>query len=82
MRTTVEITDAQYRRLVAVAAERGVRGFSKIVQEALDAYLASLSGADLDAVLALGGSFSDDEADEMLRLIHESRARWRERPAP
>lgn len=39
MRTTIELSDRTYRRLRSVAAERGVRGFSPIVEEALSLYL-------------------------------------------
>jgi len=39
MRTTVELADPVYRRLRAVAAERGLRGYSQIVEEALVEYL-------------------------------------------
>jgi predicted DNA-binding protein len=42
-RTTVEITEEQRRRLIALATERGERGFSRIVQEALERYLADVS---------------------------------------
>ena len=39
MRTTIELTDEQRARLLAVAARRGLRGYSLVVQEALAAYL-------------------------------------------
>jgi predicted DNA-binding protein len=72
MRTTVEITDKQHRKLTALAAERGQRGFSSIVQEAIDAYLESLAGDDLEALLALEGSVTDEEAESMRRHIAEA----------
>ena len=46
MRTTVEITSAQRARLLALAARRGDKGFSRLVQEALDAYLGAVAGEE------------------------------------
>jgi hypothetical protein len=43
MRTTVELSDSVYRRLKAVAVDRGLRGLSPIVEEALSEYLQSSS---------------------------------------
>lgn len=40
MRTTIELTDEQRAALLALAARRGLRGYSSLVQEALAAYLA------------------------------------------
>ena len=39
MRTTVEITDAQRAELLKLAAQRGEKGFSAVIREALDLYL-------------------------------------------
>ena len=47
MRTTVEITDAQHRALSTVARSRGLRGFSQLVQEALDGYLRDLEAGEI-----------------------------------
>jgi predicted nucleic acid-binding protein len=43
MRTTVEITADQRARLLELAARRGEKGFSRLVQEALDEFLESRS---------------------------------------
>ena len=40
MRTTVEIPDVQRARLLELAARRGEKGFSRLVQEAIDRLLA------------------------------------------
>ena len=77
MRTTVDITDDQRAALAAIAARRGIRGFSAIVREAIDRYLRDEDGDDLDVVLSLEGSISDDEADEMRRRIADAWATWR-----
>ncbi len=39
MRTTVELRDDQHAALAALASRRGLRGYSSIVQDALDLYL-------------------------------------------
>lgn len=71
MRTTIELTDEQRRALTALAARRKLRGFSVLVQEAIDAYLQAHEAENIEAVLALEGSITDAEADEMRRRIDE-----------
>lgn len=76
MRTTVEITDEQHIALTALAAKRGMRGFSALVREAIDQYLAEQPGQDLEAVLALRGALSPEEGDALERRIAEAWATW------
>ena len=79
MRTTIEIRDEHRARLLALAARRGEKGFSKIVEEALEAYLLNLEERDRARRLALGalGALSDDEAGDLERAVHELREHWR-----
>ncbi|MGB3896842.1 MAG: hypothetical protein WA942_21645 [Mycolicibacter sinensis] len=77
MRTTVEITDEQHRALSAIAQRRGVRGFSALVQEALDSYLANMTTDEVDLLLGLEGTLSDSEAREVRTRIDEARTTWR-----
>lgn len=77
MRTTVEITHAQHRALMALANRRGVRGFSLLVQEALDAYLRDQDAAEIDLLLSLEGSIDADEEAEIRSRIDEARSVWR-----
>jgi hypothetical protein len=77
MRTTVEISDEQHRALSAIAQRRGVRGFSVLVQEALDAYLATLNTDAVDLLLGLEGVLSDSDAQEMRSRISDVRTTWR-----
>jgi hypothetical protein len=79
MRTTVEITDEQHRALTAVAQRRGVRGFSVLVQEALDAYLRDLGADEIDALLSLEGSLEEEEEGEVRARIDAMRSQWRAR---
>lgn len=72
MRTTIEVTAAQHEALTALARRRGHRGFSPLVREALDAYLASLGPDETAALLALEGMLDDEQADEVQRRIDET----------
>lgn len=79
MRTTVEIEDSQRAELLKLAAQRGEKGFSAIVREALDLYMRQ-HRARRDLVAAAvkqKGSFSDDEADALEALVRDLRGKWR-----
>lgn len=78
MRTTIEISDVQRVALTALAAERGLRGFSPLVREAIDAYLAQSRARSLGELLALRGSLSRESADRIDEIVAERRtAEWR-----
>ncbi|HET7385146.1 MAG TPA: hypothetical protein VFJ19_00615 [Nocardioidaceae bacterium] len=77
MRTTVEITDSQHRALTAVAQRRGLRGFSQLVQEAVDAYLQDIDAGEIDLLLSLEGSIDADQEREMRTRIESVRSSWR-----
>jgi Arc/MetJ-type ribon-helix-helix transcriptional regulator len=79
MRTTVEIDDAQRAELLKLAAQRGEKGFSSVIREAVDLYLRQHRGkkAAVAQALALEGSFSEDEADALEASVRELRGRWR-----
>ena len=77
MRTTIEIPDEQHEALLAVARRRGLRGFSQLVEEALDAYLRDLSAGEVDLLLALEGILDESEETELRRRIGEGKTTWR-----
>lgn len=77
MRTTIDLPDAQHHALSTLAGRRGLRGFSPLVQEAVELYLDAIGGAELDAVLALRGSISEGEAAGLRQRIDETWATWR-----
>jgi metal-responsive CopG/Arc/MetJ family transcriptional regulator len=77
MRTTVEITEAQHRALTAVAQQRGLRGFSALVQEAVDAYLQDLRTDEVELLLGLEGVLDDHEEKEVRSRIAATRQAWR-----
>ncbi len=79
MRTTVEIDDAQRAELLKLAAQRGEKGFSSVIREAVDLYIRQ-HRAKKEAVaqaLKVQGSFSDEEADALVASVRELRGRWR-----
>lgn len=77
MRTTIEISDRQHQALSALAQRRGLRGFSQLVQEAVDSYLADLRQDEIGALLALEGILTDREETQLRSRIEATRATWR-----
>jgi metal-responsive CopG/Arc/MetJ family transcriptional regulator len=79
MRTTIEIRDDLRQRLVGLAAARGEKGYSKIVEEALVRYLRDEDRQDerLGELLALRGTLSDDDAAAVRAEIERLRSGWR-----
>lgn len=78
MRTTVDISNDRIAKLRALAAQRGLRGYSDIIQEAIDLYLQHVraGGDDLSEVLALAGSWSDEDVRAAEEEIGEFWGRW------
>ena len=79
MRTTVEIPDVQRARLLELAARRGEKGFSRLVQEAVERLLAEDDSREVrtKAALALEGSMGAKEADALLASVTRIRSTWR-----
>ncbi len=79
MRTTIEIDDAQRAELLKLSAQRGEKGFSSVIRDALDLYIHHQQ-ARKDAVaqaLEVRGSFSEVEADALESSVRELRGTWR-----
>lgn len=79
MRTTIELTDEQRSRLLEAAASRGEKGFSSIIQEALEHYFAaSVSHRErVDKALAVLGSLSGPDAERLEKDVRSLRRSWR-----
>lgn len=79
MRTTVEISDPLYRRVRALAVERGLRGFSPIVEEALTEYLASESSTAerVAALKAAEGAWNDKDVAQWEEDVRQAWSTWR-----
>lgn len=79
MRTTIDLPNEKRARLLAIAARRGLRGYSVIVNEAIDRYLEEEDRrhAAVRKILALKGTLTDSEAEEADDRIQEAWSRWR-----
>jgi metal-responsive CopG/Arc/MetJ family transcriptional regulator len=78
MRTTIELSDPVYRRLKATAVDRGLRGFSPIVEEALSEYFQSERERSqvTQAIRAARGAWGEAQAAEFERERKEAWATW------
>ena len=79
MRTTVEMKPEHRCALLALAAKKGEKGFSSVLAEAIEKYLNDERERtkQRDALLALRGSLSDEEAEELRKYTSELRKHWR-----
>jgi hypothetical protein len=79
MRTTIELTDEQRAELLKLAAQRGVKGFSLLVQEALDEYLWRQAGKEqaIANALSLRGSLTGKSAESFKERVESVRELWR-----
>ena len=79
MRTTVEINDEQRARLLQEAARRGEKGFSSIIQEAIDHYFESQSERSerLERARRAVGTLGADEAERLEKDVKSLRRTWR-----
>jgi predicted transcriptional regulator len=79
MRTTVEIKPEHRSALIALAAKRGHKGFSAVLEEAIDTFLEREADREKrrKAVLSLGGCLSAEEAQELRQTVGKIRENWR-----
>lgn len=75
MRTTIEMSDEARARLLEIAARRGLKGFSGLVQDAVESYLADLEseGERVRRAVLLKGAFRDRDANTMRSVIRTLR---------
>jgi predicted transcriptional regulator len=76
MRTTIEMKPEHRARILELAANRGEKGFSTVVAEALELYLADQKGRTnaIRNALALKGSMSETETADLLTKTRSIRA--------
>lgn len=79
MRTTIELNEKQRAELLKLAAERGLKGFSQLIQEALNSYLKQREEKKkiIKAALKLKGSFAGEEGEAFEACIKAIRGKWR-----
>jgi len=78
VRTTIELDNESRAKLMALAAKRGLRGYSELVQEAVTEYLAKEEQREqaVQEVMELSGSLSADEAKQVEERIEATWKRW------
>jgi hypothetical protein len=79
MRTTVEMKPEHRSALLAMAARRGQKGFSLVLEEAIDHYLRGEAEREKrrQTILSLAGCISEEEAEELRRTVRQLRESWR-----
>lgn len=78
MRTTIELDDELREELVKEAAQRGERGYSSIINEALREYLENRSNRNekLRGALDLRGSYDEDDEQQLRERIERAWTDW------
>lgn len=79
MRTTIEMSDTHRAALLELAARRGLKGFSSLVEDAIASYLAAEAGrADKRrAAAGLHGALTKGEAEALRATTVALRREWR-----
>lgn len=79
MRTTIELPNSLRARLLEMAARRGEKGFSNLVREAVEVYLAGQQVRETARRRAAEtlGAMSEDDANRLEASIERLRAQWR-----
>lgn len=81
MRTTVELRDDLRAALLAMAARRGEKGYSRVLEEAVEVGIRAIEAAEDDERLRRGlaalGSITGEEGEEMARRVRWARDHWR-----
>jgi len=79
VRTTIEMKPKHRARILELAANRGEKGFSTVVAEALERYFEAQGGRTnaIQRALALKGSMRETEAAALLSRTQGIRANWR-----
>jgi hypothetical protein len=79
MRAIIELRNDQHARLLQLAADRGEKGISALIREAVDRYLLDIELRDsaVEEAVTVIGSVGADEAEDFRARVHKVRKRWR-----
>ena len=79
MRTTIEMKPEHRAQILELAANRGEKGFSNVVAEALELYLKTHRDrkSAIQSALALKGCMREAEAADLLARTQKIRSDWR-----
>jgi hypothetical protein len=78
MRTTIEISDKNRSILLSLAAKRGLRGYSRVIEEALEYYIEHRlkNAAEKADILKMKGSWKAEDAKRIRAKLNELRENW------
>jgi predicted transcriptional regulator len=79
VRTTIELKDESRAKLLEIAARRGEKGFSRLIDEAVEQYLRTQEAdrARRTAALALRGSLGEGDVEQLRTATGAIREEWR-----
>jgi hypothetical protein len=79
MRTTIDMKPEHRSALLALAANRGQKGFSRVLAEAIEEYLDSELGhaKRRKELLSLSGLLSREDANQLRKATISVRKNWR-----
>ena len=80
MRTTIELSNDHRSSLHSLAASRGLRGYSKLIREAVDLYIQEMTAKEGSAkhLLQMRGTWNKKEdARAFQKKLREIRKNWK-----
>jgi len=77
MRTTIDVPIHIRQQLAQEASNRNLKGFSKIIVEALEKYFHSKSNERKNVINRLKGSMSLSDHAKAIKNLQEGRSKWR-----
>ena len=79
MRTTIELSNDHRSSLHSLAARRGIRGYSMLIQEAVDLYIKEMTAREGNAklLLKMRGTWNKDDANAFSKKLREIRRNWK-----
>ena len=80
MRTTIEISDKHRSILLALTAQKGLRGYYGIIEEALDYYIEgqSKTAEKKRKILKMEKTWNVEETEEIRSNLAELRKNWKQ----
>jgi metal-responsive CopG/Arc/MetJ family transcriptional regulator len=80
MRTTIDISEDHRLALNQISQMRGYRGYSKIIQEAIDYFIAHnpFDRRERIRLLRLKGAWKQDQSKETRARLSEVRNNWKD----
>ena len=79
MRTTIELSNDHRSSLHSLAARRGLRGYSKLIREAVDLYIQEMTTKEGSAkhLLQMRGTWNKEDAQKFQKKLREIRKNWK-----